>query len=167
MIATTQLESTCHVCGVPADSSYFDDSSIAAAPQSGGEVVLARFELHPNYCGVLQYFAQYTNAYAASPVEVETPDLEWQIRSDGRPLAPWLTFGRIINPWGLLGFPIHVRLQEGSLTELVVRNVAPEIEIEIRRAEPAGRVVSRDIPITKVGGRLLGRYWYNTAFGGR
>lgn len=167
MIGTTPLESTCHVCGVPADSSYFDDSSITAAPLSGGEVVLARFELHSNYCGVLQYFAQYTNAYAASPVEVETPDLEWQIRSDGRPLAPWLTFSRIINPWGLLGFPIHVRLQEGSLTEFVVRNVAPEIEIEIRRAEPAGRVVSRDIPITKVGGRLLGRYWYNTAFGGR
>ena len=156
MIAT-QLEPTCHVCGVPADSSYFDDSSIASAPLSGGEVVLARFELHPNYCGFLQYFAQYTNAYAASPIEVETPDLEWQIRSDGRPLAPWLTFRRIINPWGLLGFPIHVRLQEGSLTELVVRNVALAIEIE----------APRDIAVSKVGGRLLGRYWYNTAFGGR
>jgi hypothetical protein len=156
MIAT-QVEPICHVCGVPADSSYFDDSSIAAAPQSGAEVVLARFELHPNYCGILQYFAQYTNAYAASPIEVETPDLEWQIRSDGRPLAPWLTFRRIINPWGLSGFPIHVRLQEGCLTELVVRNVAPGIVVE----------ASRDLPITKVGGRLLGRYWYNTAFGGR
>jgi hypothetical protein len=156
MIAT-QLEPTCHVCGVPADSSYFDDSSIAPAPLSGAEVVLARFELHPNYCGFLQYFAQYTNAYAASPIEVETPDLEWQIRSDGRPLAPWLTFRRIINPWGLLGFPIHVRLQEGSLTELVVRNVALAIEIE----------APRDIAVSKVGGRLLGRYWYNTAFGGR
>ena len=119
--------------------------------------MLARYELHPNYCGFLQYFAQYTNAYAASPIEVETPDLEWQIRSDGRPLAPWLTFRRIINPWGLLGFPIHVRLQEGSLTELVVRNVAPAIEIE----------APRDIAVSKVGGRLLGRYWYNTAFGGR
>jgi len=156
MIAT-QLEPTCHVCGVPADSSYFDDSSIAEAPQAGVEVVLARFELHPNYCGFLQYFAQYTDAYAASPVEVDTPDLEWQIRSDGRPLAPWLTFRRIINPWGLSGFPIHVRLQEGCLTELVVRNVGPGIVIE----------APRDIPVTKVGGRLLGRYWYNTNFGGR
>ena len=156
MIAT-QLEPACHVCGVPADSSYFDDSSIADAPPAGAEVVLARFELHPNYCGFLQYFAQYTNAYAASPVEVETRDLEWQIRSDSRPLAPWLTFRRIINPWGLSGFPIHVRLQEGCLTEFVVRNVAPDIVIE----------ASRDIAVTKVGGRLLGRYWYNTAFGGR
>jgi hypothetical protein len=155
MIAT-QLEPTCHVCGVPVDSSYFDDSSIAGVPQAGAEVVLARFELHPNYCGVLQYFAQFTDAYAASPIEVETPNLEWQIRSDGRPLAPWLTFRRIINPWGLLGFPVHVRLQEGCLTELVVRNTTP------------GGVVlaSSAIPVTKVGGRLLGRYWYNPSFGG-
>ena len=28
------------------------------------EVVLAKYELHPNYCGELQYFAQYTDAYA-------------------------------------------------------------------------------------------------------
>jgi hypothetical protein len=155
MIAA-QLDPTCHVCGVPVDSSYFDDSSIADVPPAGAEVVLARFELHPNYCGVLQYFAQYTNAYATSPVEVETPDLEWQIRSDGRPLAPWLTFRRIINPWGLLGFPVHVRLPEGSLTELVVRNVAPGIVV----------FSSSSTPVVKVGGRLLGRYWYNTTFGG-
>lgn len=156
MIAT-ELESACHVCGIPADSSYFDDSSIAEAPRGGAEVVLARFELHPNYCGILQYFAQYTNAYAASPVDVETPDLEWQIRSDGRPLAPWLTFRRIINPWGLSGFPIRVRLQEGCLTELVVRDVGSGVVL----------LAAADIPVTRVGGRLLGRYWYNTAFGGR
>ena len=153
----TELEAVCHVCGVPADCSYFDDSSIAAAPQIGNEVVLARFELHPNYCGILQYFAQYTNAYATSPTEVETPGLEWQIRSDGRPLAPWLTFRRIINPWGLSGFPIHIRLQEGSLTELVVRNVFTNVVTLAPRA----------VTVERVGGRLLGRYWYNTAFGGR
>jgi hypothetical protein len=155
MIAT-QLDPSCHVCGVPVDSSYFDDSSITDVPPAGAEVVLARFELHPNYCGILQYFAQFTNAYATSPVEVETPDLEWQIRNDGRPLAPWLTFRRIINPWGLLGFPIHVRLPEGSLTELVVRNVGSGIVL----------FAAGDTPVTKVGGRLLGRYWYNTTFGG-
>lgn len=156
MIAT-QLEPICHVCGMPADAGYFDDSSIAEAPQAGSEVVLATFELRKGYCGLLQYFAQYTDAYAVSPVEVETPDLEWQIRSDGRPLAPWRTFRRIINPWGLSGFPIHVRLQEGCLTELVVRNVG------------LGGVIlaSSALPVTRVGGRLLGRYWYNTAFGGR
>ena len=156
MIAT-EREVVCASCGIPADCSYFDDSSIAAAPQIGDEVVLARFELHPNYCGILQYFAQYTNAYATSPSEVETPDLEWQIRSDGRPLAPWLTFRRIINPWGLSGFPIHIRLQEGSLTELVVRNVFTNVVTLAPRA----------VPVERVGGRLLGRYWYNTAFGGR
>ena len=157
MIAT-QLEPTCHVCGIPADASYFDDSSIGIAPHGGKrEVVLAKYELHANYCGELQYFAQYTDAYASSPVAVETPTLEWQIRSDGQPLAPWLTFRRIINPWGLSGFPIHIRLREGSLTELVVRFVREG------STEPV-----RDLPqVQRVGGRLLGRYWYNTDFGGR
>jgi len=157
MIAT-QLEPTCHVCGIPADASYFDDSSIAKAPgENSGEVVLAKYELHPNYCGELQYFAQFTDAYATTPAAVETPDLEWQIRSDGQPLAPWLTFRRIINPWGLSGFPIHIRLREGSLTELVVRFVGTGSIVE-----------ATDLPtVQQVGGRLLGRYWYNTDFGGR
>ena len=112
-------------------------------------------ELHPNYCGELQYFAQYTDAYAAKPAEVETPDLEWQIRSDGQPLAPWLTFRRIINPWGLSGFPIHLRLREGCLLEFVVRFTA--------FSTPVGFAPSQ---VNVVGGRLLGRYWYNPAFGG-
>jgi hypothetical protein len=157
MIAT-QLEPTCHVCGIPADASYFDDSSIAKAPdENSREVVLAKYELHPNYCGELQYFAQFTDAYATSPAAVETPDLEWQIRSDGQPLAPWLTFRRIINPWGLSGFPIHIRLKEGSLTELVVRFVGSGSIVELRDLPP----------VQQVGGRLLGRFWYNTDFGGR
>jgi hypothetical protein len=157
MIAA-ELETTCHACGMPADASYFDDSSIAASPTSTSrEVVLARYALHPNYCGELQYFAQYTDAYASSPVAVETPDLEWQIRSDGQPLAPWLTFRRIINPWGLSGFPIHLRLKAGSLTELVVRFVGPDVTV----------LLSGGAPVRQVGGRLMGRFWYNTQFGGR
>ena len=147
MIAT-QPDTICHVCGIPADASYFDDSSIVdLATVTGPEVVLAKYELHPNYCGELLYFAQFTDAYAANPAEVVTPDLQWQIRSDGQPLAPWLTFDRIINPWGLSGFPIHLRLREGSLTELVVRFVGE-----------GSIVLVRDLPtVTQVGGRLLGR----------
>ena len=72
----------------------------------------AKYQLHPNYCGELQYLAQFTDAYALSPAAVETPDLEWQIRSDGQPLAGSLAFRRIINPWGLSGFPIHIRLRK-------------------------------------------------------
>ena len=160
MIATA-LEPTCHVCGIPADASYFDDSSITEAPTAGNrEVVLAKYELHPNYCGELQYFAQYTDAYATTPAAVETPDLEWQIRSDGQPLAPWLTFKRIINPWGLSGFPIHLRLREGSLTELVVRFVGS--------STPNPEILLLSLPpVQQVGGRLLGRFWYNPNFGGR
>lgn len=157
MIATL-AETVCPVCGIPADAGYFDDSSIVDAPATAGaEVVLARYELHPNYCGELQYFAQFTDAYAANPVEVVTPNLEWQIRSDGQPLAPWLTFDRIINPWGLNGFPLHIRLREGCLIELVVRFTGSPIVVFTTTAAP----------VTRVGGRLLGRFWYNPAFGGQ
>jgi hypothetical protein len=159
------LESVCPVCDIPADAGYFDDSSIVETPKSAApEVVLARYELHPSYCGELQYFAQFTDAYAADPTQVVTPNLEWQIRSDGQPRAPWLTFDRIINPWGLSGFPIHLRLREGCLLELVVRFTGPA-----PGATTPGEPGIRSAPalITRVGGRLLGRYWYNPAFGGR
>lgn len=157
------LESVCPICDIPADAGYFDDSSIVAAPNSAvPEVVLAKYELHPNYCGELQYFSQFTNTYAADPTQVVTPNLEWQIRSDGEPRAPWLTFDRIINPWGLSGFPIHLRLREGCLLELVVRFTGKEGVIlgpSPRSGPPTA--------VNVVGGRLLGRFWYNPAFGGR
>jgi hypothetical protein len=157
-MSATLAETVCHVCGIPADAGYFDDSSIVDAPTgAGAEVVLAKYALHPSYCGELQYFAQFTDAYAANPVEVVTPGLEWQIRSDGEPLAPWLKFERIINPWGLSGFPIHVRLREGCTLEFVVR-FKGSVVVEFNPLAT---------PVTRVGGRLLGRFWYNAAFGGR
>lgn len=162
-MTTALLEPVCHVCGIPADAGFFDSSSIVPAPtQPGEELVLAKYELHRNYCGVLHYFAQFTDAYALNPAETDTPELRWEIRCNGQPRDPYLTFDRIINPWGLSGFPIHLRLEEGCLVEFVVRFVGPPEPttppIEIR--------ASTAVPIRKVGGRLLGRYWYNSAFGG-
>ena len=146
------VEPVCHVCGIPADAGYFDSSSIHPAPNvKEPERVLASFQVHPNYCAVLQYFAQFIETG-----DIPTPDIEWQIRSNGQPLAPWLKFDRIINPWGLNGFPIHVRLRENCLLEFVAKFVAPS----------GGTSIFSVTPPTFVGGRLLGRYWYNTAFGG-
>lgn len=139
-------ESLCHVCGIPTDAGFFDDSRIVPAPVLGEEVVLATYQLHPNYCGELLYFAQFTNTYAANPADVRTIGLEWEIRCNGNPRDPYVRFDRIINPWGLSGFPVRVRLEEGCLTELVVRTTATS-------------------PITTVGGRLLGRFWYNPVYG--
>ena len=153
------LEPVCHVCGIPADAGFFDSSSIADPPtEPGQEVVLARYELHRNYCGVLHYFAQFTDAYAADPTQVETPDLRWQIRCNGQPRDPYLTFDRIINPWGLSGFPIHLRLEEGCLVEFVVQFAG--------LGGPIVLLSSTAPPVLKVGGRLLGRYWYNREYGG-
>ena len=140
----------CHICGVPADASFFDESSIQKGPQTGQEIVLARYELHRNYCGTLLYFAQFTNKYGESATNVLTEGYQWEIRINGQARDPYLTFDHIVNPWGLLGFPIYLRLEEGCVLEFVIRNVGapPEPELE------------------KVGGRILGRYWYNNIYGG-
>jgi hypothetical protein len=140
----------CHLCGIPVDAGFFDESTVQDAPQSGEERVLARYQLHRNYCGLLLYFAQFTNRHASDPAQVRTPGYQWQIRCDGQPRDPYLTFDRIINPWGLSGFPIALRLDAGCVVEFVVQ----------------GNGDDEDLPLTKVGGRILGRYWYNTLYGG-
>jgi hypothetical protein len=53
-----------------------------------------------------------------------------------------------------------VRLREGSLLEFVVRFVGTGPIIELAE-------IPEIPPVSRVGGRLLGRYWYNTDFGGR
>src|SRR5690349_13277878 len=104
--------SACDVCGIPADAGYFDASSIVGALAPGAEVVLARYQLHRNYCGVLLHFAQL-----ADPPDFRTPDLVWQIRCDGHPRDPYLPFDYILNPWGSAAVPVALRLEEGSLVE--------------------------------------------------
>lgn len=159
----------CHVCGIPADAGFFDESRISPVPaEVGDEVVLVRYELHQSYCGMLVYFAQYTNAYARDPSRVETPDLQWEIRINGYPRDPYLAFNRIINPWGLHGFPMNLRLEEGSLLEFVVRRIDPPTTAAaatVGRPVGAGSGTGR-LRVAHVGGRLVGRYWYNTIYGG-
>lgn len=140
----------CQSCGIPQDAGFFDASAIEAAPQPGQSVVLARYELHRNYCGILLAFAQFTDRYARDPSEAATPGYEWQIRCNGQPRDPYLAFERIVNPWGLAGFPIFLRLEAGCVLELAVR----------RSGDDQGKTLAT------VGGRLLGRYWYNLSYGG-
>jgi hypothetical protein len=140
----------CHICGIPLDAGFFDESSIQPAPDLGEERILARYELHRNYCGTLLYFAQFTDKYAKSPAKVKTPGYQWQIRCNSQPRDPYLTFEHIINPWGLSGFPVSLRLEEGCILEFVIGNVG---------APPA-------TVLNQVGGRILGRYWYNPIYGG-
>jgi hypothetical protein len=141
---------SCHICGMPSDAGFFDESSIRSAPQSGQEVVLARYELHRNYCGILMSFAQFTDRFARDNSQVQTPGYQWQIRCNGQPRDPYLTFEYILNPWGYGGFPIQLRLEEGCVLELIIRNVG----------------ASSQNLLAEVGGRITGRYWYNTVYGG-
>src|SRR4026208_1109446 len=142
----------CNICGISLDSGYFDKASFEKAPQPGQEIVLAKYKLHPNHCGVLMSFAQFTDLYAKDNAQVQTPGLQWQIRCNGQPRDPYLTFEYILNPWGYAGIPVQLRLEEGCLIEIAVRNMDAKVG-------KAGQ-------ITQVGGRITGRYWYNTDFGG-
>jgi hypothetical protein len=142
----------CDVCGIPLDANYFDEASIQPAPANvGDQVELARYELHPQYCGRLLCFAQYAEPQAEiSRKLVETPGYEWTILCNNQPRDPYLPTPLILNPWGENNLPIHLRLEEGCVVRLVVRRVASSPAIELAR----------------VGGRLQGRYWYNKLYGG-
>ena len=139
-------------CGIPIDSQYFDDARIVNLPGPGLSALLARVELPPQYCGVLEYFSQFTDLFSRDPTEVKTPGLLWQILANGQPLSPYHQLVTIINPWGFGSFQFSIRLPEGAVLEMVARRTGSDV------ASP-GKVINM------VGGRLLGRYWYNKAYG--
>jgi hypothetical protein len=139
-------------CGIPIDSQYFDDARIVSAPDVGKTAVLARFELPGQYCGVLENFSQFTDLLNNDPNEIETPDLRWQLLANKQPLYPYNQLDLVLNPWGFGSFPFSIRLPAGAVIEMVVQRIG-------------GAPTSGGKIITKVGGRLMGRYWYNNAFG--
>ena len=146
----------CSACGIPLDSQYFDDSSVKDVPVDelgkeivGEEIVLARFDLPPQYCGVLQYFAQFSDVFALNN-SIDTPNIEWRLLANNHALFPYLSLRHIVNPWGFGSYPVNIRLDESSTVELVARVVKPTTEDDL---------------ITKVGGRIMGRFWYNASYG--
>jgi hypothetical protein len=155
--------SICEICGIPSDAGFFDESKIILLKKPdpanpgqeisnftpGQELVLARYQLHRNYCGVLMSFAQFTDLSVGSTPQFTTPGYQWQIRCNGQPRDPYLTFDHIINPWGYGGFPVQLRLEEGCTIELVIRNIDANDPNTLRQA----------------GGRITGRYWYNSIYG--
>jgi hypothetical protein len=168
-------------CNIPIDADYFDVSGIVGAipreataidsfgndeqqsrliklqtlPPTGEQRLLASFQLHPQYCGVLTHFAQFTDLYARDASQILTPGFEWAILQNGKPLFPYIRLEMIVNPWGCNCLPVVVRLDENARLEFVIRNRSvsePEL---------------KNYPIKVFAGRLMGRYWYNSSFGGR
>lgn len=155
-MARTLTDNYCVICGIPLDAEHFDVSGFvegAELPAKGEQKVLASFQLHPQYCGVLTYFAQFTDLYAGNPRKIQTPGLEWSILQNGKPVFPYTRFELIVNPWGCNCLPVAVRLDENAKVEFVIRN---------RSANNSGAD-----KINQIAGRILGRYWYNESFGGR
>lgn len=151
-LAAPDLREPGETCGLSADAEYFDESGIVPLPATGREATLARFALTLRYCGRLENFCQYTDLQSRDHAAIETPGLHWLILINRRPLYPYLNLERIINPWGWGSFPVSIRLDENAVVEFVVRNTA--------YAPPAGTPA-----VTRVGGRILGRYWFNPLYG--
>jgi hypothetical protein len=154
----TGYSNVCQICRVPLDAGYFDVANIIKAPLNvGEEVEVAHYELNPQYCGTLLYFTQYaeqeTPPQPPQQVISKTPGYEWLILCNNQPRAPYLPTNLIWNPWGYNALPIHLRLEEGCMLRFVVRKVTPV----------AGE---KEVKLSQVGGRLLGRSWYNTIYGG-
>ena len=160
MITGTTIEANtselCTSCGIPLDSQYFDDSSVQKAPTEGEELVLARFELPTQYCGVLQYFSQFTDGFAGHNAQIATPTIEWKLLVNNHALFPYINLRQIVNPWGYGSYEVNLRLEENSAVELVARGV---IDDKTLKDTP---VVG---PIEVVGGRIVGRFWYNASCG--
>jgi hypothetical protein len=145
----THASYLCPNCGLPRDYEHFDESGFAKPPTPGHEVVLARFELPPQYCGLLENFSQFTDLLGRDLSRVETPGLQWIITVNNRPLYPYVNLDHIVNPWGWGSFGVSIRLDENAMVKFVVRNLDYPVPGEIE----------------KIGGRIVGRFWYNPAYG--
>jgi hypothetical protein len=150
----------CSICGAPFDAGYFDVSNFRSPPtEANREVELARYVMHSQYCGVLMYFAQYAEQESDKrQVNTATPGYEWIILCNNQPRAPYLPTSLILSPWGRTAFPVNIRLEEGCVLTFVVRKISPT-----HVSLPPG---SKEVKLSRVGGRLMGRSWYNAHFGG-
>jgi hypothetical protein len=183
------IDRSCIICGIPLDAEYFDVSGFVGKaltgidnavdlfkdfcptppeglPPRGEQRVLASFQLHPQYCGVLTYFSQYTDLYARDNTQILTPGFEWIILQNGKPVFPYTRLDMIVNPWGYNCLPVLVRLDENARVEFVLRNRGikdDDLKETPRTADP----LPPKYPIRAFAGRIMGRYWYNDSFGGR
>ena len=154
--SAAEIETTtglCAACGIPLDSLYFDESSVVAAPSvTGDEVVLARFELPAQYCGILQHFSQFSDAFGDNFKDIQTPTIEWKLLVNNHALFPYINLRHIVNPWGYGSYPVNIRLDEDSTIELIARRVTA-----------IGSLPNPTIDV--IGGRIMGRFWYNASYG--
>ena len=150
-IGLVHTSALCPACGLPRDYEHFDESGFADTPERGREEVIARFDLPSQHCGLLENFSQYTDRFGRHFSQVETPGLQWIVAVNHRPIFPYVNLQHIVNPWGYGSFGLTIRLDENATVEFIVRNLDHP---------PTGKK-----KIDRVGGRIVGRFWYNPAYG--
>ncbi len=149
-------------CSIPVDAEYFDEFGFLQfeqLPKKGEQAALTSFQLPRQYCGVLTYFAQYADHFFFNNAKIYTPGLIWIIRRNEQPLFPYHKMEGIINPWGYGGFEFSIRLDENAKVDFIVYN---------RDFNDFNGTEKNNPPIDKIsmiGGRIIGRYWYNRKYG--
>ena len=144
MIAKPMKDKSCVICGIPLDAECFDVSGFAGVgmpldasvkplplPGRGEQAVLASFQLHPQYCGALTYFAQYTDLNAKNNENIQTPGFEWIITQNGKPVFPYTRLELIVNPWG------EVLADSGEDGGVIIADIDPAKVAEARAMIPA------------------------------
>lgn len=150
------------ICGIPQDAEYFDTQGFLEGenlPHKGERAVLTSFQIHQQYCGVLETFIQFTDSFVCDNTKVHTPGLHWIILRNGQPLFPYNRIESVVNPWGYAYHTFLIRLDENSKLEFVIHNVDFDHFLFTDKNK-----VCED-SIGKIGGRLIGRYWYNEIYG--
>jgi hypothetical protein len=143
------VQSGCPRCGIPVDALAFDDSKVCPWPGSGREISLARFELPPQYCGVLETFMQFTDVHAKDASQIATPSVTWRLLIDRHPAAPYANLQWIVNPWGSYQpGRVVIKLPPGAMVELTARHDPTKAD-----------------GIKEIAGRITGRYWYDLSYG--
>ena len=153
----TGYSNVCQICGVPVDAGYFDVASFKDAPvgmrarRGGAGALRAASRSTAAPCSISP--SSRKTGSDARQVISQTPGYEWIILCNNQPRAPYLPTSLILNPWGYNALPRspaiggRMRRQSSWSEKLLL---------------PRGRAVT----LSQVGGRLMGRSWYNTNYGG-
>jgi hypothetical protein len=139
--------------GIPLDADYFDVHGVAEVA-SGETKILTSFIVPEQYNGILIHFKQYferrSDDTRRPKSAISTFPIFWTVQAAGQPFDQYANFATLLNPWSADGLPLAIRLEEGKQLEVLVRNAETD---------------TKQVPII-CAARLIGRFWYNRAYGG-
>ena len=146
----------CPNCGLPRDYEHFDESGFASRQRRSSPAVRwcwRASNCRHNTAGCSKISPSLPTCSGAISPRSRRPACNGSSQSTNGPLYPYVRLEHIVNPWGYGSFGVSIRLDENATVEFVVRNLGHP---------PPDRP---ETEINRVGGRIVGRFWYNPAYG--